>query len=58
MRVTLINNLKITESFELDHAQRILDLQTKTPPRVWKLQDDNYTLVNGVITQTEDGDSE
>lgn len=41
------------QSFELSHAQRILDLQRQNPPTSWKLEDPLYTLVNGIISELE-----
>lgn len=38
-------------SFDLDHAQRILDIGLKTPPCDWKLSDDKYEVINGKITK-------
>lgn len=39
----------ILQSFEDSHAQRILDV--KHPARGWVLCDDNYILIQGVITR-------
>lgn len=49
-----VKSEKREQKFNLDHAQRILDLEKANPPRTWSLSPDekNYTIVNGVITPT------
>lgn len=37
------------KTFDIEHAQRILDI--KTPPKAWKLKDPAYELVAGKITK-------
>ena len=37
------------KTFDLDHAQRIFDLQKKNPPATWSLSDPNYTVVKNKI---------
>ena len=36
-------------AFDIDHAERCLELQKKTPPKVWTLDDDAYEYKGGKL---------
>ena len=45
-----VKGVQEKKAFDVAHAQRIFDLQKKCPPVSWKLADEGYVLVDGVIT--------
>lgn len=54
MKKVILNSIEVGDkTFDLDHAQRILDLGKKNPPVKWKLADPGYILEKGIITEKQ-----